>query len=29
MITNDETDALQGVTLTNSAAAKVQELISA
>jgi iron-sulfur cluster assembly protein/iron-sulfur cluster insertion protein len=29
MITNDETTALQGVTLTTSAAAKVQELIQA
>lgn len=29
MITNDETGALQGVTLTSSAAAKVQELIQA
>jgi iron-sulfur cluster assembly protein/iron-sulfur cluster insertion protein len=29
MMTNDETTATQGVTLTSSAAAKVQELISA
>lgn len=29
MITNDETTALQGVTLTSSAAAKVRELIQA
>jgi iron-sulfur cluster assembly protein/iron-sulfur cluster insertion protein len=29
MITNDETTALQGVTLSSSAAAKVQELIQA
>lgn len=29
MITNDETTALEGVTLTSSAAAKVQELIQA
>lgn len=29
MTTNDETTATQGVTLTSSAAAKVQELISA
>jgi iron-sulfur cluster assembly protein/iron-sulfur cluster insertion protein len=29
MITNDETTAVQGVTLTSSAAAKVRELIAA